>query len=1478
MIRRPVIVRAIIALTALMLMAMSCETYYDLRVDGENGRVVVDAAGAPAQEHDLPYETRFLAGATAELTPEPDAGYRFVRWQGDASGSSVPLSVDMVDHQDIVAVFEPGPVISLSVSPSGLSFSGDTNENLATQSFTVSNNGNTSATVSVTDTQSWLSASPTSFSLAAGSSRSITVDAGTCPSSQTSGSGSVTVSGSASGASSDSASVSVSRSCGVAVANDAFADAEPLTGATGTRSGSNEGASKETGEPDHAGRAGGASVWWRYAPSDDGTLTVDTNGSSFDTVLAVYTGAGVSALREVDSDDNGGLGRASEVSAAVSAGTTYWIAVDGYASGDEGAITLNWTFEADATPVPDDATIAIDVTPDAASWVVRENDASGSTTAAGNGDEDVAVSAGTYIVSASLSGYAGASQTVTVGAGETRDVPLTLEELATPRTLTIDASGGLGTVLVDGASETLPFTGDFEEGTSVEIEAVPASGYTFTEWTGDLTTSANPTTVDMSADRSVTVEFEAVTVEYDLTVDVVGSGSGTVTSSPSGIACGTDCTASFDDGTPVTLTATPDAGSTFAGWSGACSGTASCEVGMDSDREVSATFLDPTSNLATLSIDVEPFDADWTVREGGSGGVVVDSGVGDATLQVDSGTYFLSASRSNYVGASSSVTVAAGDVETVLLELVALPFELTVTVTGAGSGSVTSTPVGINCSGGTCSAEFDAGEPVSLTATPSGSDEFDGWSGACSGTGTCTVTMDQARSVTATFVLPDVPPEPEATLRIDVTPLDASWTVRNNSASGSIVETGSGDATVLVAPGTYYVSASRSLYAEGSDTVTLVDGDDETVFLALTREYELTVQGSNGAVLVDGTREALPYSGTFLDGTPVGLEADPDPGYTFQGWTGTTTGTSNPLTVTLDRTYNLTASFVDASSPSITISGPTSSSSYDTSNSSVTLSGSAGDAQSGIDEVEYRVGSGSWNACSGTTSWSCGPITTSFAGATITVRATNGAGLTGTDVITVTREDTSAPSVGITSPTSSSSYDTSNSSVTLSGSAGDAQSGIDEVEYRVGSGSWNACSGTTSWSCGPITTSFAGATITVRATNGAGLTGTDVITVTREDTSAPSVGITSPTSSSSYETPNSSVALRGNASDSQSGIDEVEYRIGSGSYNTCTGTTSWNCGNVPIDYGTTTVTVRATNGAGLSSTDTIVIARLPEGPSVVRNYSVTAPYRWRSDADTACAAIKDSLNVLGFDSSGPTVGSADLNRTWRWGCIEWEQSSSIADEYVIYRRAQGSSLVVDIGGFIGGSSRLHTDSTHQGSTPWYYGVASVVDGAESDITWAAYPTAPASDYLDLVVSVPLVRDLEDPDTTSSGLGSTTTTIRWTFDDPWSTASGIASSYSLAHYYEAQYNSFTGEIASASRTVQPNVSSRDTRDFARTTDTDNVNFYHWRTSVTSFALRNAGSLNEIAGIAVSEVMRFTVDENLTDAQFGPRETPPGIYGF
>ena len=130
--------------------------------------------------------------------------------------------------------------------------------------------------------------------------------------------------------------------------NDAFANAETLTGSAGATTGSNGTATKETGEPRHAGDPGGASIWYRWTAPSNGTLALTTSGSGIDTLLGLYTGSTFATLTTVASNDDDGALRTSRIAArSVTSGVTYRIAVDGWGGGQPpsvGATRLEWSF------------------------------------------------------------------------------------------------------------------------------------------------------------------------------------------------------------------------------------------------------------------------------------------------------------------------------------------------------------------------------------------------------------------------------------------------------------------------------------------------------------------------------------------------------------------------------------------------------------------------------------------------------------------------------------------------------------------------------------------------------------------------------------------------------------------------------------------------------------------------------------------------------------------------------------------------------------------------------------------------------------------------------------------------------------------------------------------------------------------------------------------------------------------------------
>jgi hypothetical protein len=413
------------------------------------------------------------------------------------------------------------------------------------------------------------------------------------------------------------------------------------------------------------------------------------------------------------------------------------------------------------------------------------------------------------------------------------------------RQLTVSKNGtGTGTVTSSPAGINCGATCShtYVDGTMVTLTPTPSADSTFAGWSGACT-GTGACTVTMDQARNVTATF-SLKPTFPLTVSKVGTGSGSVTSSPAGIDCGATCSHSYADGTSVTLTPTPSADSMFAGWSGACTGTGDCTVTMDQARNVTATFsLKPTFLL--------------TVSKNGTGSGAVSSSPAGINCGATCSHSYLedtqvtltpsAAPGSTFAGWSGACTgtgdcqVTMDQARNVTATFNTLPsFALNVSKNGTGSGTVTSSPSGIDC-GATCSHSYTSGTVVTLTASPASGSTFAGWSGACSGTGGCTVTMDQARSVTATFnVLP--------------------------SFALNVSKSGTGSGTITSSP-------------SGIDC---------------------------GATC----------SHSYTSGTVVTLTASPASGSTFAGWSGACSGTGG-CTVTMDQVRSVTATF-----NSLSVGGP----------------------------------------------------------------------------------------------------------------------------------------------------------------------------------------------------------------------------------------------------------------------------------------------------------------------------------------------------------------------------------------------------------------------------------------------------------------------------------------------------------------------------------------------------------------------------
>ena len=377
-------------------------------------------------------------------------------------------------------------------------------------------------------------------------------------------------------------------------------------------------------------------------------------------------------------------------------------------------------------------------------------------------------------VGATFAGWAGGgcsgtatSCVVTLGADTTVTATFNTARYA----VTVNLAGnGTGAVTSTPAGINCPGTCTLtvDHGSTLALTAAAAGTSTFVGWSGSCVgTGACMLTV--TSDTTVNAAFA---LNSSLIVTKTGTGDGTVTSAPAGIACGADCAEAYIPGTIVTLTAVATVGSTFAGWSGGgCTGTGVCTITLNSAQMVTATF---TLNQYPL-----------TVAKNGTGtGTVTSSPAGincgaDCTELFDHGSMIMLAAaagpNATFAGWSGGgctgvgscvVTMTAATTVTATFNLNQVV--LTVAKNGTGTGTVTSSPAGITC-GTDCTEPYNVGQAVVLTAVAGTNSTFAGWSGGgCTGTGTCTVTMTAATTVTATFNL------------TMVTTINAGW----NCASG----------------------------------------------------------------------------------------------------------------------------------------------------------------------------------------------------------------------------------------------------------------------------------------------------------------------------------------------------------------------------------------------------------------------------------------------------------------------------------------------------------------------------------------------------------------------------------------------------------------------------------------------------------------------------------------------------------------------
>lgn len=440
-----------------------------------------------------------------------------------------------------------------------------------------------------------------------------------------------------------------------------------------------------------------------------------------------------------------------------------------------------------------------------------------------------------------------------------------------------DALRKLNVAIVgSGTVQRAPAKDNYACDETVTLTPVPAEGFKFGSWSGDLTGTANPAMLVMNATKNVTANFVA-DVQYTVTTSVVGAG--TVTKSPD--------KAAYSDGEQVTLTATPNLGNLFVNWSGDAAGaTNPLTITVNGNKNIVANFAAAPARTLTVTSNgngtVTPNPLGPTYLHGQS---VTLTAVPGANASFTGWGGALS-------GATNPVTIVMDADKAVTANFADNVFTLNLSVAPSGSGAVTPSPA---------KAAYYNGELVTLTPNPATGFMFAGWSGDLTGNANPgQLIMTKNSTVTATFI-------PSDTFTINIS-LNGSGSVSRNPLKS---EYNYGEQVILTAmPAVGYEFIAWSGDLESSDnpaTITVTQDMNITATFALEGIYSLTLlPPTNGSITANPVRDL------YAPNENVTLTALPEQGYIFTGWGDDATGTTNPFILTMSGDKTVSATFEPA--------------------------------------------------------------------------------------------------------------------------------------------------------------------------------------------------------------------------------------------------------------------------------------------------------------------------------------------------------------------------------------------------------------------------------------------------------------------------------------------------------------------------------------------------------------------------------------
>jgi hypothetical protein len=557
--------------------------------------------------------------------------------------------------------------------------------------------------------------------------------------------------------------------------------------------------------------------------------------------------------------------------------------------------------------------------------------------------------------------------------------PVALFEIATVEltsnetgALIIGASRTLAPVIRDARGAVVPGRRVSWRSESPAVATVSETGVV----TGVTEGSARITATVGAATNAMVVNVTRPPVALSVVAPAIGSGTGLIQSSPSGISCrvtgstvsGT-CSAQFAAGAQVVLESVADAGQTFGAWGDACVGQAVgtlCTLQMAEARTVSARFLAPRR------ISIAAVNSDGRGRVTSSAGLDcrVDGSTLTGTCAVDVPDGATVVLTSTADAAAPSVVAqqfagwggacAASTSATCTLPAVSGPQNvtvgyyggrtLTVVMAGDGGGLVTAAS-GVSCTRsnnvttGTCAASFERGTEVLVSVAADAQSEFAGWSGACSNqTGSCSVSLTNAQTVTATFrrrvpLTIHMSGEGNGSILVNGTPV-CSRESHQPLLVTCVKEYVSGSAlTITSVAGELTHVAGITGDCVGQTTCVVTMNGPRTITAAYTAEPPVTltivgiatgsgtVRSGEAVPLIDcpvreGVASGPKCSARVPVGTAMTLTAVGDGGNALRFWTGACAATTtSQCAVTLTSSVSATVGFTPAIDVSMHLSG-----------------------------------------------------------------------------------------------------------------------------------------------------------------------------------------------------------------------------------------------------------------------------------------------------------------------------------------------------------------------------------------------------------------------------------------------------------------------------------------------------------------------------------------------------------------------------